>query len=540
MRTSKGNPSFYFILSILVILCSFCFLQAQSIEDNANVLAGKVIDLSTGIPIASAEITVDLPLWDYCTVSLFGIFNPIVCITDDSGQFKFSNIPIGEFNIIARAPNYYSDSKFAMIEPEKSTDLDFELYYSFSIEHGSISGNITDSQTYEYVSGANIFLLSLSSSDAASYIERTITNTDGSFEFDSVPPGDYKILEVANGYEIQTIYVTVVANQNSLSGGSLIPMIWALTGQVMGIVMDNNMNPVPGAKVRVDGRELKTFTDANGRFIFDKVPAGYVNMVAEKIGVGGGKIGAWVNSGAVTEVRIILLSDNLSFGSIFGTVINYIDGSPYTVKDAKVRIDGKDFVTLTNEKGNFSFEKVPTGIVHIIAEKEGVGSGKADAQVKEDQITEVKIVLSGTGVGTGSIVGIVINAEGNPVAGAKVRIDGKDMTASTNEMGKFTFERVPVGLVLLKAEKEGAGSGKAEVKVIQGQVSEVKIVLSGTSTGYGSIVGIVINAEGNPVAGAKVRIDGKDMTASTNEMGKFAFEKIPVGWVLLIAEKEGA
>ncbi|MGH7553898.1 MAG: carboxypeptidase regulatory-like domain-containing protein, partial [Longimicrobiales bacterium] len=71
---------------------------------------------------------------------------------------------------------------------------------------------------------------------------------------------------------------------------------------------------------------------------------------------------------------------------------------------------------------------------------------------------------------TGTVRGTVRNAEGQPIPGAQVYLEGTQIGAVTNSDGRFAIERVPVGSYTVLAEVLGFTTGRqANVTVVAGQ-----------------------------------------------------------------------
>jgi hypothetical protein len=83
-------------------------------------------------------------------------------------------------------------------------------------------------------------------------------------------------------------------------------------------------------------------------------------------------------------------------GRVVGIVVTGEAGSPTRVADANVALIVRDKVfarTKTNDKGEFSFDRVPPGRHEIRAEKRDVGAGKDPAPVKPTETTRTRIIL---------------------------------------------------------------------------------------------------------------------------------------------------
>jgi hypothetical protein len=143
----------------------------------------------------------------------------------------------------------------------------------------------------------------------------------------------------------------------------------------------------------------------------------------------------------------------------------------------------------------------------------------------------------------GGVKGIVVDAEGNGVEGAKVVLlsfNAPPRETLTGPNGGFAFKNVKPGPHGLHAHKEGVGLGNAKVWVKAGEVAMVKIGLQ-VPVKPGAVIGTVVDSEGNAVAGAKVKLgipgnpNGPVMT--TNDKGQFKFGPLKPGKYGVVAFK---
>jgi|GEM_PF-4405533 len=81
-----------------------------------------------------------------------------------------------------------------------------------------------------------------------------------------------------------------------------------------------------------------------------------------------------------------------------------------------------------------------------------------------------------------AIVGMVVNADEEPVAGARVVLvnaDGEVVRRTlTRRRGRFFFRHVRPGQYAVRAAKRGVGEGAARVEVRPGHIARVRIMLS--------------------------------------------------------------
>ena len=147
------------------------------------------------------------------------------------------------------------------------------------------------------------------------------------------------------------------------------------------------------------------------------------------------------------------------------------------------------------------------------------------------------------------IIGEVVDAEGEPVAGARVRVLGsRGPPAHTDEGGRFST----VALIdsVIEAEHE-RGRGRARVDFAAQLVGRVRIVLASEPPALGAIEGTVLTAEGGLLVGAPVDLRTEDPPGSqrarqrpalrtrTDDDGRFRFERLLAGEYTVETAVEG-
>lgn len=136
------------------------------------------------------------------------------------------------------------------------------------------------------------------------------------------------------------------------------------------------------------------------------------------------------------------------------------------------------------------------------------------------------------------VKGKVLDAvTGNGVSGAQVTVRDYpwcfDLTASD---GSFLLARVPSGRQVLVVSSVGYAQ-KSEVVDVPAGTSSFSLTIE-LAPLLGKLVGYVWDEEGNPVAGARVTVEGT-YTTTTDKSGSFTLENLPVGKVMLVVEKDG-
>lgn len=160
----------------------------------------------------------------------------------------------------------------------------------------------------------------------------------------------------------------------------------------------------------------------------------------------------------------------------------------------------------SGEDGGFLFEEVPAGEYFVSAGMREAGHAREQIEVAEDGLTEVVLQLEVVGEGedeeveTGSVSGVVLDADGAAVAGARVHImpnfrgmrgrhdmrgNHGHLFAVTDGQGAFAFEAVPVGNHNIMAMAMRLGMVRGEVEVVVDQNTEIELQFEARGGGHG-------------------------------------------------------
>ncbi|GGW96867.1 hypothetical protein GCM10007391_33680 [Alteromonas halophila] len=94
------------------------------------------------------------------------------------------------------------------------------------------------------------------------------------------------VLGFLQGLDAQRVTAKVLNNPNGLvltAGFSATGFVAADPGDtsIVGVVLDNQDEPIPGVTVRVDGTTRQGVTDAEGRFVVEQAPVGPVHLIVD-------------------------------------------------------------------------------------------------------------------------------------------------------------------------------------------------------------------------------------------------------------------
>ena len=158
------------------------------------------------------------------------------------------------------------------------TDLVASVFGTVSHYYVSDGGVLT----LEGIDGAGIELIG----GAYMFENNTTTSSEGSFILENVPEGIYTLNVDADGYDIYSETVEVIAGEDT-------PVDIVLSsGGISGVVKEDGSETevfINGAEVKVDltgenSYSSTVYTDENGEFIIESLPVGFYNLMISATG----------------------------------------------------------------------------------------------------------------------------------------------------------------------------------------------------------------------------------------------------------------
>src|SRR3569623_2102599 len=329
------------------------------------------------------------------------------------------------------------------------------------------------------------------------------TEADGSFAFDALVAHPYTLVARAR----QGIAGPGTARLSEKSD----PVVLHLRpgAKVTVTVVGGDSMPIDGATVALRGTDSQRQSTKNGATTFDAVVPGGYQVAAWADGLA--RSLQWLQVGAGdNRVKLILLPGAPVAGRVVDDKGAGIAGARVTfhgASDWSQQADARYDAVTTGADGSFSFEARPAGSFRCAASHPKNAPGQTPMVTLDGKHEQTGVTIT---LGAGATVrGTVVDLQGKPVAGARVRVGRSSRRgmifepprqAYSDGTGTFVLEGLPRHELVAVAMHETGSSKNEDVDTTNGDVSGVKLVIDIT----GTISGIVVDPAGQPVEGVQV------------------------------------
>ncbi len=388
-------------------------------------------------------------------------------------------------------------------------------------------------------------------------VSSKVADADGRYSWDWVPntPRNRVAAVSADASQSKAVDFTSQRNGQRLN----VTVVFVGRGTVAGYTRDANGTPLAGATVRVtsltDDSSYGAVTDGTGYFAIPRVPVGnvFIEAVHTPTNAKGSAAELLPLANAtvtrnVTLFSIVLPDTKVRYGDVTGFVLRadgaspaadvpvvayYQNGSQPGVACPQGLPECAIGLTRTDATGRFELRRISAGQIRLDSfDQLTYQQGDGRITLTADAEVSLRILLS---KGLATVNGSVLDASGQPVAGA--RVGGGLSITTTGSDGRFTLADVPVGKVTLVAVSDALNSrGSALIDIAQaGQLVSAAIVLEAV----GSVAGTVYRADGTtPVPGNMVYLFRNVGTAEglaieviasmrTDGQGRYRFDGVP-------------
>lgn len=374
----------------------------------SGTIAGRVVD-SAGEPVAEAQVTALPDFFGGGLTEDFLLRGLAAETTDGGGQFKFSGLPEGTYQLRA-ARSKVSNVQFTRPGVNARTgDANVELMLD---KPGGIKGTLQ----FKDGSAPTAFTVTITFPPGV-----PVANQTGDFLVEDIPPGKYDVTFRGANFAVHRVRdVEVAAGVPKDMGTIEIARGRSATGRVT----DEYSNPVPDAKVIAaqqlfgDGKSvvvdigggasfgvLETTTGEDGSFILGGLGARELQVIAEHDQFGR-SIAGTIPAGTA-DVTLELALQPL--GSVTGTIT--VDGKPASGANviASPRGGANQMLMVTaGADGSYAYERLARGPHRITASIGGGLLGAANSSGKDVEVLERRNVVVDIEVEVGDIALTVI------------------------------------------------------------------------------------------------------------------------------------
>jgi protocatechuate 3,4-dioxygenase beta subunit len=542
-------------------------IKLQEVKD----CRGRLIDAS-GQPIPKAKIR---PTgWTYehreggFRQELFFIHadlgNELAAETDADGAFILRNVPVlGRINARITAKGF--GEPYALWKAEKP--VIFQL-----VPVGSVRGSVTCPKDPGATAAVKLRLEQKfdyerwnSAESMLTYYANGLTQKDGNFSFEEIPPGQYNVKpELADSFayyydgkdsievkSAETAHVSLVLKPAVKLQGKVVDQ---KTGEgVVGVFI--NLMYVDGQGP--DGGPKSATTDSAGSFTIYSRPGKVrlnvnVRQASEQYN---NPSTDWKKPPMDLKEDTVMEPIQLSKASVLEGIV--VDKSGNPVADAEIRYTDMDEYRSLDESvrsdaaGKFTLKKISPQKTYIVRARTANAVAEPVNVVPAELKEPLKVVIIEKTAFT--LRGTITDDAGNPLPRAEIGlmtdwrwagggVGFRLSTFNTDDAGKFEYGGLWPGdqYHITVAAKGYEKNSTRRVDGTAGGVHDFgKITLVNAG---GAVEGTVVDSAGKPLAGARVFNSGdgpEKMETRSDDAGKFSLNGFRKGPVFVFAEKEG-
>lgn len=405
--------------------------------------------------------------------------------------------------------------------------------FLFSAFSTTISGTVTDS-----VSGTKIadVIVSLRpTTGGGGNLPRDTTDAAGAYSLAGAnTPGDFTVRASVSGYVVKNSAITVDTTKPTMALDFALVKID--TASVAGTITDSVAGtPIAGARVTLSGNSKVDTTQADGKYVFDKVATGTYSVTASALTYVSKTVSTVVSGTAAITANVALAK--IAYATVSGTVADsaapttMISGSIVSLRsgNATVKLD------TTGADGKYSFDSVATGSYTVRATAVGFQTRTSATTAVNGTAATVNVLL--VQIVYGSVVGTVTDSvtPATLVSGAIISLRSGYTTVkrdTTGVDGKYGFDSVVAGAYTVSVTATGYNAKTSATITVTGAASTADIQL--VKIVYGTVVGTVTDSvtPATLVSGAIVALRSGNTTVkldTTGADGKYGFDSVAVG-----------
>lgn len=448
---------------------------------------------------------------------------PFVTRTDESGAYKFDQLPAGKLVVLVLAKDFLPNLKQTEILPDRTNILDF---YMRPIHQpptkARLYGVLTENSPYPtfapvYVQGAEVSLFPIRPGGGATDDKdtgeprklTTYSDDRGRYDFKEIPAGSYRIVIKAEKYHPLEESVRLPSGAEVQRDFSLQPILPIDKGNLFGHVYETGhvgiQAPLENAIVRLvpdDMIVIEVFpppnvgfdrvTDENGAYRFEGIPAQKYRVVVIKEGFE--ILSDYLVVPASQSIErdwYLVRTPNPETAGLSGLVR---EGNTDTsrvwkpIANARLMLElllppahdtEKDlpvfWETTSNEEGRYRFENLPSGAFRIRVSKEGYQVAEKIFELAPGENRQEDFALNPSPEQGTRMHGYVSEDVGLldiwvPVGGAILTLDDPSnehpaRSTTTEPDGSYSFEGIQPGHYDIHIEARGYEAHRERIQI---------------------------------------------------------------------------
>ncbi|HEY3500947.1 MAG TPA: carboxypeptidase regulatory-like domain-containing protein [Polyangiaceae bacterium] len=400
-------------------------------------------------------------------------------VSRSDGSFVARPVTPGRVRAVARHPDYVEGaSELVTVAPGGEARVKVVL-----LAGGTLSGRVLDDRSLP-VEGADVEV----ASSRTSSVNTVLSGRDGSFELTGVPATAVISVRRAGGDRRVALRKEVEVPEGKRTEIELV--LPAPRDPVRFVVTDPDEDPIELAEVTVLSLDPEvplretSFTDSEGGTEVSDARGLALRVVVEAPGF---PRKALLLERAPEATHVVLEQGVIVEGSV--TAVRgrrFVEGARVTLLS-----EGARRVAQTDAEGRYRIREVAAGPAKLSVSHPDYATAVRDLAVAPTGRADRALELDPIDLSEpGSVEGEVVDADGNPVGGARVSIGRAEAylpagtlppgVAQTDENGHFELSGVPEGRHLIEAFSTISGRGRVkDIEVSANRVTDgIKIVLS--------------------------------------------------------------
>ncbi len=350
----------------------------------------------------------------------------------------------------------------------------------------------------------------------------TQTDKSGQFQFDRLPEGSAKLEILAAGFQPKS-------QTESLKVGEETALKIHLEGNaaIAGKIIDGvSKIPLKRAKIQIEGTEIQSQADDDGKFHIEGLPQGGQTLHVLMAGFPAKDQQVELTAENTTDVTVPLTGQ----GMLSGVVLQANNEQP--LSGTKVELMGTGHSAVSNGEGVFVIRQVPTGKGELKFSAPGFAGKRLELIVEVNEHSQ-RILLLGAGILAGTVSS---KSDGKPIPGATVRIEGAGVSAFTNKDGQFSLPSTPVGPVTVIVSAPGYRTVKYDKFIETGGPTLLEAQLEGGAALAGTVID---GTTGKPFPNAEIEVSTYPKPLRTDEAGMFKVEGAKAGPTTITVKATG-